>query len=93
VLFFVSLSLLAAITIPCHLASDEATRSSVLIQKLLLRTDINERIMKDLDRFYTQVKSMGVKFTACAFFALDMPLFCGIFGAIGTYIIVITQLK
>jgi hypothetical protein len=59
-LFFVSLSLLAAITIPCHLTTDEATRSSVLILKLLLRTDINERIMKDLDRFYTQVNSMGV---------------------------------
>jgi hypothetical protein len=82
VLFFVSLCLLAAITIPCHLTIDDATRSSVLIQKLLLQTDINERIMKDLDRFYTQVKTMGVKFTACGFFALDMPLFCGIFGAI-----------
>jgi hypothetical protein len=92
-LFFVSLCLLAAITIPCHLATDEGTLSSVLIQKLLLRTDINERIMKDLDRFYTQVKSMGVKFPACELFALDMPLFCGIFGAICTYIIVITQLE
>jgi hypothetical protein len=93
VLFFVSLRLFAAVTIPCHLATDEATRSSVLIQKLLLRTDINERIMKDLDPFYTQVKSMGVTFTACGFFVLDMSLFCGIFGAICTYIIVITQLK
>jgi hypothetical protein len=92
VLFFVSLYLLAAVTIHFHLATDEATRSSVLIQKLLLGTDINERIMKDLDRFYTQVKSMGVKFTACGFFVLDMSLFRGIFGAIFTYIIVITQL-
>jgi hypothetical protein len=93
VLFFVSLCLLAAITIPCHVTTSEATRSSVLIQKLLLRTDLNERIMKDLDRFFTQVKSMGVKFTACGFFVLDMPMFCGIFGAICTFIIVITQLK
>jgi hypothetical protein len=92
-LLLLSLFLLAAITVPCHVTTDEASRSSVLIQKLLLRRDINEKFISDLDRFYTQINSMAIKFTACEFLSLDMPMFCGIVCAICTYVIVITQLK
>jgi hypothetical protein len=92
-LLLVSLCLLAAITVPCHVTTDEASRSSVLIQKLLLRRDINERLVGELDRFYNQIISMTIKFTACGFFTLDMPMFFGVVGAVCTYVVVITQLK
>ncbi|KDR22074.1 hypothetical protein L798_02568 [Zootermopsis nevadensis] len=92
-LLLLSQCLLAAIAVPCHVTTDEASRSSVLIQKLLLRRDINKRFISHLDRFYTQINSMTIKFTACGFFSLDMSLFCGIIGAICTYVFVITQLK
>jgi hypothetical protein len=88
-----SLCFLAAITVPCGMTADEANRSSVLVQKLLLRRDISERSMGELDRFYTQLNSMGIKFTACGFFSLDTPMFFGIVGAICTNVIVISQLK
>jgi hypothetical protein len=88
-----SLSFLAAITVPCGITTDEANRSSVLVQKLLLRRDISERFIGDLDRLYTQLNSMGIRFTACGFFSLDTPMFFGIVGAICTNVIVISQLK
>lgn len=88
-----SLCFLAAITVPCGMTTDEANRSSVLVQKLLLRRDISERSTRELDRFYTQLSSMGVKFTACGFFSLDTPMLFGIVGAICTNVIVISQLK
>jgi hypothetical protein len=88
-----SLCFLAAITVPCQVTIDEANRSPVLIQKLLLRRDICERSTSDLDRFYNQLNSMSIKFTACGFFSLDMPMFCAIAGGICTYVIVISQLK
>jgi hypothetical protein len=92
-LFVVSLCLLAAVTIPCGITTDEANRSSVLVQKLLLRRDISETFIGDLDRFYTQLKSMDIRFTACGFFSLDAPLFFATVSAICTNLIVISQLK
>jgi hypothetical protein len=92
-LCLLSLGLLAAITVSCHMTTEEANLSSILVQKLLLRSDANERSISDLDRFYTQLRSMVIKFTACGLFSLDMPMFCGIISAVCTYAIVITQLK
>lgn len=77
------LRLLAAL---CHATTDEASRGSDLILKLLLRRGINERVEGDLHSFYTQIDSMAIKFTACGFFSFYMP-----YGAICTYVIVISQ--
>jgi hypothetical protein len=93
VLCGLSLCFLAAITVPCGMTTDEANRSSVLVQKLLLRRDISERFIGELDRFYTQLSSMGIRFTACGIFSLDAPMFFGVVGAICTNVIVISQLK
>ncbi|PNF29822.1 hypothetical protein B7P43_G09549 [Cryptotermes secundus] len=45
-----SLCFLGTITVPFGMTSDEVYRSSVLVQKLLLRRDISERSMGELDR-------------------------------------------
>jgi hypothetical protein len=92
-LFVLSLCFLAAVTVPCGMTTDEANRSSVLVQKLLLRTDISERFIGDLERFYIQLKSMDIRFTVCGFFSLDAPMFFAIVCAICTNLIVISQLK
>jgi hypothetical protein len=90
---FFFLFLLMCVTVSSHLAVDEARKSSLLIHKLILRPDLRVGIVKELMQFAAQLKVMQVKFTACGFFAIDLPLLSTVIGVTCTYIIIMIQLS
>ena len=85
--------MLAAIMIPCHVTADVASRSSVLVQKILVRESIEDDVRRDLDRLFVQLKCMDTTFTARGVFHLDMSMLCTALGLICTYATVISQIK
>jgi hypothetical protein len=90
---FVSSLILIVLTVSCHLASEEANRSQLLVHKLLVRSDLSSDVTVQLQLFSSQVSNLRVKFTASGFFVINASLLCGIAGVICTYLIILYQFK
>jgi hypothetical protein len=85
-------SLMAAITMSCSMAVNECNRSAIIVQKIIVCDDIHYEVVKELEKMFTQFQVMKIRFTACGFFNLDLPFFCGIFGATLSYLVIILHL-
>jgi hypothetical protein len=84
---------LILLTSSCHMASEEASKSQLLVHKLLLRSDLSNDVTAQLQQFSSQVSNLKVKFTICGFFAINAKLLCNTVGVICTYLIVLYQFK
>jgi hypothetical protein len=85
-------ALMAAISVSCSMAVSECNRSVIIVQKIIIRDDINDEDVKELEKMLTQFQIMKIRFTACGFFNLDLPFFCGICGTSLSYLVIILQL-
>jgi hypothetical protein len=87
-----SMSLMTVMAVSCSVAVNECSRSPVIVQKIMLRDDISEEDMKDLDKMFTQFQAMKIGFSACGMYRIDLSLLCGVFGATLSYILIVPQL-
>jgi hypothetical protein len=78
--------------VSCSLAVNEFNRSPVIVQKILLRDDIDGEVMKELEKMFAQFKVMKIGFSACGMYTIDLSFLCGIIGATLSYLIIFTQL-
>ena len=82
-----------AIAISCHSASEEASRSISVVQKVLLEQPLAPSVSSELHLYLTQLCNNRVDFTACGFFSVNPSLLHAIVGATATYIIILIQLS
>jgi hypothetical protein len=83
---------MTVVAVSCSLAVNECDRSPVIVQKIMLRDDIDKEVMKELKMTFTQFKVMKIGFSACGMFRIDLSFLCGIFGATLSYIVIVSQL-
>jgi hypothetical protein len=86
------MALMTMMTVSCSLAVNECNRSPVIVQKIILRDDIDGEVMKELKKMFTQFKVMKIRFSACGMYKIDLSFLCGIIGATISYLIIFTQL-
>jgi hypothetical protein len=86
------LALMTMMAVCCSLAVNECNRSPVIVQKIMLRDDIDREVMKELEKMFTQFKVMKIGFSACGMCKIDLSFLCGIIGATISYLIIFTQL-
>jgi hypothetical protein len=87
--------LLAPLTImavSASLAANECSRSPVIVQKIMLRDDIDSEVMKELEKMFAQFKVMKIEFSACGMYKLDLSFISDIFGTTSSYVIIFSQL-
>ncbi|KAJ9599877.1 hypothetical protein L9F63_009824 [Diploptera punctata] len=84
---------IVCISVSCHCASLEASRTGVLIQKLLLMHDWDIKCVNELKAFDRQLQPRQLRFTAYDFFQLDLSLLCSIAGAVTTYLVILLQFE
>jgi hypothetical protein len=87
---FVALIIIMAVS--CSLAVNECNRSPVLVQKIMLRNDIDSETLSELEKMFAQFKVMKIRFSACGMFRIDLPFLCGVFSAKISYAIIFLQL-
>ncbi|KAJ9598345.1 hypothetical protein L9F63_010961 [Diploptera punctata] len=83
----------SAIAISCHSASEEASKSISVVQKVLLEQPLIPSVSSELHLYLTQLCNNHVDFTACGFFSVNLSLLHAIVGATATYIIILIQLN
>jgi cytochrome bd-type quinol oxidase subunit 1 len=85
-------ALITFITVSCSLAVNECDRSPVIVQKIILRDDIDSELMKELEKMFTKFKVMMIRFSACGMYKIDFSFLCGIIGGTLSYLIIVPQL-
>ncbi|KAJ4433258.1 hypothetical protein ANN_15517 [Periplaneta americana] len=78
-------------TAACEMAKKEAARTAVLVQKLMLRQNLDPEVIHELQLFSQQLLHVDTKFTAFGFFVLDFSFLYSTIGSIVTFLIVLTQ--
>jgi hypothetical protein len=86
------MALMTMMAVCCSLSVNECNRSPVIVQKIMLRDDIDGEVMKELENMFTQFKVMKIGFSACGMYKIDLSFLCGIIGATISYLIIFTQL-
>ncbi|KAJ4449129.1 hypothetical protein ANN_00524 [Periplaneta americana] len=66
--------LLTEICVCCHITTTETSKSLVLVRKLLLRHDLNDAVVNELERFANYIKDMRPKFTSCVIFLIGFEV-------------------
>ncbi|KAJ9588174.1 hypothetical protein L9F63_018438, partial [Diploptera punctata] len=79
---------LICLTTSSQMASGEANRTRVLVQKLLLSSDTE---CNNLRYFSNQLLHYKLRFTACGFFTLDSTLLQSVAAAVTTYLVILLQ--
>jgi hypothetical protein len=87
-----SMSLMTIMAVSCSLAVSECENSPVLVQKIMLRNDIDSETLKELEKMFTQFKAMKIGFSACGMFRIDLSFLCGIIGVTLSYLVIVSQL-
>ena len=82
---------LITITASCEMSKNEAGRTAVLVQKLLLRRNVDTDILTELQLFSQQLLHVNTNFTASGFFALDLSFLYSILGSMATFLVFLTQ--
>jgi hypothetical protein len=92
--FWASFSVVSVIimAVSCSLAVNECNRSPVIVQKVMLRDDINSELMRELKEMFTQFNVMKIGFSACGMYNIDLSFLCGIIGATLSYLVIVSQL-
>ena len=81
---------MVCITTACQMASDEANRTGVLVQKLILSGVSGNASLKD---FSHQLLHHRLTFKAGGFFVLDSTLLHSVAGAVTTYLVILLQFQ
>lgn len=79
------------ITSSCNAVSAEASRTSVLLQKLLLEPSVYPDTASEIQLFLQQIRISPVKFTAWDFFTIGHTTVCSFTGAIVMYLVILLQ--
>jgi hypothetical protein len=79
------------ISVTCHETIEEAATSVSLVHSLLLDPCLSSDISKELQLFSTQLIHLKIEFSACGFFAINLPFFYSTVGVICTYVIFFCQ--
>jgi hypothetical protein len=87
---FISLTALMAVS--CNLAVNECSRSPVIVQKIMLRDDIDSTVMKELKMMFMQFKAMKIKLSASGMYMIDLSFLCDTVSAAIYYTIILLQL-
>jgi gustatory receptor len=82
---------LFVISVACHETSEEAAMSVSLVHSLLLDPCLSRDVSKELYLFSTQLTHLKIEFSACGFFAINLPFFYSVIGVICTYVIFLCQ--
>jgi hypothetical protein len=82
-----------SVTLICHRCTKEASSSSILVQKLLLRGYCRNENAEELKLFSLQLQVMTIEYTACGFFSLNLSLFASVVSVIVSYIVIMVQIK
>ncbi|KAJ9580475.1 hypothetical protein L9F63_024348 [Diploptera punctata] len=77
----------------CNSTVKEASRTSVLLQKLLLLQDIHPDMKAEINLFLQQVNIRKVKFTAWDFFTIKYSILGSMIGTVTTYLVIIVQFQ
>ena len=77
----------------CHTATNEASSTSILVQKLLLEGNCRNESIEELKMFSLQLQVMKNEYTACGFFSLNLGLFASVVSVIASYTIIMVQMK
>ncbi|XP_021914541.1 gustatory receptor 68a-like [Zootermopsis nevadensis] len=75
----------------CNAASGEASQTSVLLHKLLLKSSLHPDTVTEIQLFLQQVRNRPVKFTASEFFTLGHSTLCSFTAAVATYLVILLQ--
>jgi hypothetical protein len=86
------MALMTMMAVCCSLAVNECNRSPVIVQKIMLRDDIDGEVTKELEKMFAQFKVMKIGFSACGMYMIDLSFLCGIIGATLSYLVVVSQL-
>jgi hypothetical protein len=81
------------ICIACHETSEEAAMSVSHVHSLLLNPCLNSDVSKEFQLFSTQLTHLKIEFSACGFFAINLPFFFSTIGVICTYVIFFCQIE
>ena len=82
-----------SITASCFVAVEEARRTGIVVEKLLLRQSLLRDTSTQLQLFSLQLLHNKVEFSAGGFFPVNLTLAYSMVGAATTYIIILFQFK
>ncbi|KAJ9580476.1 hypothetical protein L9F63_024349 [Diploptera punctata] len=88
-----SLASLFLLSGSCNSTIKERSRTSVLLQKLLLLRDIHPETKAEINLFLQQVSIRSVKFTALDFFTIKYSILGSMLGAVTTYLVMMVQFQ
>jgi hypothetical protein len=77
----------------CSAACEEANRSVILLQKLLLQPELHPATAAEIQLFLHQVRDRKPKFTAWDFFTINYGLLVSTVGAVATFLVILVQMQ
>jgi hypothetical protein len=87
------IALLVSVTLTCHVTTQEANLTLILVQKLLLCCDLQNDTVKELKEFSTQLSNMRIEFSASGFFTLNLSFLYTMTGVICSHLIILASLN
>lgn len=81
------------ITLTCHMTTQEANMSVILVEKLLLCHDLRDDTVNELRDFSSQLGNMRIEFSPCGFFTLNLSFLYAITGVMCSHIIILASLN
>ncbi|XP_044597344.1 putative gustatory receptor 28b [Cotesia glomerata] len=72
---------------------NESTETPVIINYLIDRCTVDEKVEKELDYFLYEISSQKVEFTAYGIIPLDRSLLATMIGTCATYLIICIQFR
>ena len=75
----------------CSIATNEAQKTTFILQTILLKEILNSEDTEELQMFSDHVTGRKLQFTAHGFFEIDASLLCSIAGAVTTYLVILVQ--
>jgi hypothetical protein len=87
----INLTKLTAITASCQCATEKASHTTVLVNRLLLLRPLHPELREQLEMFSQQMLHRKLQFIACGFFPIDFTLLYSMAGAVTTYFIILLQ--
>lgn len=87
------IALLISVTLTCHVTTQEANLTLMLVQKLVLCCDLQNDAVKELTDFSTQLSNMRIEFSASGFFTLNLSFLYAMTGVICSHIIILASLN
>lgn len=82
---------LIIIAASCEMSKNEDGHTAILVQKILLRRNVDTGILTELYLFSQQLPHVNINFTASGFFALDFSFLYSTLGSIATFLVFLTQ--